>query len=927
MNFQPNNITTDQIIPEILQCNFRLDKVDDSHIKISWDLPLDSNNQLHTAYNGVVIIASSSPKKILLTDGQQYDFDPTTSVTNHVGDTVNGCLVVFSCFDKVTNSCIIESNISTYFYVFGCNRHLQYTPFSISLNYDQHTQKPNFKDATKGYQLLQILDKSVTDPITFRPTPSTSTETIEIDIGFPVESFTLTYNVSGITYQNLIDQFNTQAKITSADFVNNNPYNMGTIWLRNSQVYEWNGFVFSQKTIISQSTQPHLYVDGTIWKNASNFNIRSNPSWNPISVIIKPTLNVTTNTFWYNNTNVYKWEGNIWVQQTLFDQLTEPGIPDYNNLDGQYWLDGTNNTLYHIEQAKLIKKSAITSVVDPLLFPVGFYWINLKDEFIKELTLSGWISHTITIGRDCIPSTITTKFYYDKDSGQLLDLLLDVVVTDFVISQQDPLLLPSYSLWFNPQNNELKINNNGTWVLCDLIISNINPLIQEEMDIDTIWKKGPQFYVYKGYWEPISPILSISDPNIININDYVFETSTQKLFQYTSPSTYIELTYINSSIDPTVITLGEYWLNGTSLSVWNGISYVPVIYTTNDPSPNIGFKWYQPSTNSLSVWDGTSYTITSPDFGMEWDNGLKVVNNNTGSDSVIIWKKYLPIEGVLVKPYIGGDAVSSERMQHELNVGGHENDLTDRINIIEYVKRTLGAPTNVVELSEAQLNDCVDSALRTLRLYSSVSVDKKVMLMELVPNQSVYLLSNRKLNYHKITQILQIHRLPSAFLTAVGSSQIYGQLVLQQLYRAGSFDLLSYHMVASYIEQMEHMFAAKISFTWNERSRELTIYNVSGRNEIVLIECAIERTENDLLTDRRTEDWVRRWACAEARERLAEIRGKFTTLPGAGGGISLNVADLIQKATEDKDRCMKDIDNFIVNNAEDFGGRAMFLLG
>ena len=63
-------------------------------------------------------------------------------------------------------------------------------------------------------------------------------------------------------------------------------------------------------------------------------------------------------------------------------------------------------------------------------------------------------------------------------------------------------------------------------------------------------------------------------------------------------------------------------------------------------------------------------------------------------------------------------------------------------------------------------------------------------------------------------------------------------------------------MVASYIEQMEHMFAAKISFTWNERSRELTIYNVSGRNEIVLIECAIERTENDLLTDRRTEDRV-----------------------------------------------------------------------
>ena len=927
MNLQSNNIITNQIIPEILQCNFRVEKYDNTHVKISWDIPVDNNNSNNIAYNGVVILSSTVPKKILLTDGETYEFDPTTNSTTHVGDVVEDCLVVFTSFDKTTNFCIIESNIQTYFYVFGCDRHLNYTPFYISLNYDQLTKKPNLKDPTNGYQLLQILNKTVTDNVVFTPIPSTATETLEIDVGYPVENIVLTYNVSGLTYQSLINQFNTLAKNNSADFVNNNPYNMGSIWLRNNQVYEWNGYTFASKPTVSQVSQPHLISNGEIWKDGNNFKIRNSPNWDPLTVLSKPTLQPTTATYWYDNTDVFLWEGNIWVKQTLFNQTSEPGVPNYTALDGQYWLDTVSNNLYHIEQTKLVKKVAINSTIDPFLLPLNYFWLNLKDSTLKQLSSTGWVNQDVTIGRDCLPETISTRYYYNKESNQLFDLQLDIDITTFIVSSLDPLTLPSYSLWFNPNTEELKINNNGVWVLCDLIISATNPLIQEEVELGSVWKNNNEFKVFNGVWEIISPIMSNSDPNIVNNNDYIFETTTNTLYQFTSPSTYTSISYLTSVVDPTVAILGEYWLNGTSLSVWNGSSYVPVIYTTQDPSPNINFKWYQPSSDTLFKWNGSNYHVSTPDYEMEWDNGLKVINNIPGSESVIIWKKYLPIDGILVKPYIGGDAVSSERMQHELNIGGHENDITDRINIIEFVKRTLGAPTNVVELTEAQFNDCVDSALRTLRLYSSVSVDKKVMLMELTPNQSVYLLSNRKLNYHKITQILQIHRLPSAFLTAVGSSQIYGQLVLQQLYRAGSFDLLSYHMVASYIEQMEHMFAAKINFTWNERSRELTIYNVSGRNEIVLIECAIERTENDLLTDRRTEDWVRRWACAEARERLADIRGKFTNLPGAGGGISMNVADLMQKANEEKEKCMKDIENFIVNNAEDFGGRAMFVLG
>ena len=72
----------------------------------------------------------------------------------------------------------------------------------------------------------------------------------------------------------------------------------------------------------------------------------------------------------------------------------------------------------------------------------------------------------------------------------------------------------------------------------------------------------------------------------------------------------------------------------------------------------------------------------------------------------------------------------------------------------------------VAELSDQQINDAIDRALRVLRLRSSVAYNRMVTLMEMRPNVSTYVLSNRKLGYHKITDIMAVYRLPSSFLTA-----------------------------------------------------------------------------------------------------------------------------------------------------------------
>ncbi|MNC45421.1 hypothetical protein D3C75_943830 [compost metagenome] len=60
---------------------------------------------------------------------------------------------------------------------------------------------------------------------------------------------------------------------------------------------------------------------------------------------------------------------------------------------------------------------------------------------------------------------------------------------------------------------------------------------------------------------------------------------------------------------------------------------------------------------------------------------------------------------------------------------------------------------------------------------------------------------------------------------------------------------------------------------------------------------------------------------------LAEVRGKYGSLPGAGGGVTLNASDLRSQATEYFEQCNDDIENFVVNSVEEVGLNSTIMLG
>ena len=98
-------------------------------------------------------------------------------------------------------------------------------------------------------------------------------------------------------------------------------------------------------------------------------------------------------------------------------------------------------------------------------------------------------------------------------------------------------------------------------------------------------------------------------------------------------------------------------------------------------------------------------------------------------------------------------------------------------------------------------------------------------------------------------------------------------------------------------------------------------------DERVLVDATVERTEQELLTDRWAKVWLERRALCECRYMLAEIRGKYGSLPGAGGGVQLNAAELIARADAEMQVCMDDLDNYVVQDPEDIGQGSTFVIG
>lgn len=419
-------------------------------------------------------------------------------------------------------------------------------------------------------------------------------------------------------------------------------------------------------------------------------------------------------------------------------------------------------------------------------------------------------------------------------------------------------------VYFDQQLNIVQYNHNGVWIptRADTIVSGpYNPGILGQVYLYA----ANQLMVFNGKvwvqmtatntkvrtpstltgWSPLSRVMSMTiTPELPTAGDFFYDYTIERM------SFYDGLDWVYPSMSNVLFNPGT------------GDIPAFVLPITIEPEqlrpPYIGQLFYNTTTRELNAWNGVSWN--------------KVNTDQVGTPS--------------------SDKVAI----------GNDGSYDERIRLIKLLNNQLGWPQLCVELKEEQFNIAIDNALDNYRQLSDGAYRRGFVLFKLIPNQQKYYLNSAIDKTDHIVDIHKIHRMGPLGVYGGGPNDVWAQAFAQQYYElaAGGGDILSTHLVASYGEELNRLFAGDLMFQWDEASREMYLTRAIRGYETIIIEAMLERSEQELLLDRWCKQYIQNWALAELKMTLGLIRSKFSSgTPGANGAINLNGELLVSEARQD----------------------------
>jgi len=786
----------------------------------------------------------------------------------------------------------------------------------------------------------------------------------------------ITFNgQDAIIWEGLVDELNYKFAIFGNPFQGMLPPNTGGYFYDtvNKKLYQWNGYSNILLDPIFSLTQPTMPAVGDYWVDTDTNQLFqwNGLTWvllNKISVAGDPT-NMPCGTLWFDGVTVYRWDGTVWIPLTTFIQSSDPS---FNVIQcGAYWYDTDSGKLYKwvditgscpigddLEDGHWVEVTFLAAPTDPVLSPIGTYWYDTVNTKIKQFNGVLWGIITNAVFSPTAPVNPAINQPWFNTTTKVLSIWdgLVWVVTPVLISTYIPTTPPPGALWLDTTNNflyEWSVITNS-WVQVPYFYSQPDDPAEQilyEQNMAAWYNNVTNvLYIWDGsQWVACNYISYPTDPTIIVNGVYWYDITNDKWY-VRSGGIWVEIFPTEYQTQPTSPAAGQYWIdtsNNDQLYQWNGLVWIPLAYTTSPLVPTVGTEWYDTTNNKLMIWNGTTWVAAIPPVTVSLSECGDLCFTTGWKGSTAFFKIYPPTPLPIVAPYYmfdldnvpltvtpqiqmevpGTDGVSRTPMYKQIGIGT-DGTADERREMIENILFALGHPSVQVQLTKPQLEWCVDQALQMIRRTSSSTYDRQFFFLDLNPGQQTYVLSDKTKGYHKIVQILGVKRKTSAFMSSAAGSGVFGQLTLQHLYQMGTFDLVSYHIISEYIELMEILFANRVNYIWNERARTLQLLQGINRRERVLIDCSVERTEQDIIRDRYLNNWIQSWSIAEAELILANTRGYFQTLPGAGGGIALNASDLRADAERRMTACRQEVDDYIANSTvEQFGMETQFVIG
>lgn len=895
---------------------------------ISWTIPqnLDSVNSPPVYYNGILLLLDNKPITNKPSNQHRYQDDNTVDNNKHVGDRIGDALVIGSFYnDNKTNSLTItdlNDNVDYYIAGFSIDNVTNYsTPiFSYQLPLKLNKDSNN----TAGYQIIKlgILPED--------------TITIDNDLYINIDNKDYTLPIKANNYQELVDDINLKLNILDNPYIGDEPKNNNGLRIVNNTLYKFDGIDEIKQECTFSDNPPNHIEDGTYWITDDSLSQWNNNQWNELDVIRynKPTLDLEDGDYWYDGSNAYRYDGYIWKKLKTYTGKDPSVTKTLKN--NAIWYNGTKFVKYTKAKCTSIwnDMDVFYSENNPLTYLNGYYW--LKDNKIYQLTNKAWVLTDIETGKR--PDVFATVNWYDGTNVyqyNTLTLTWDLLPISIITFKYDVTIGDEW-YWHDGKKLYTYDKLNSQWVSISFTTNLDDPTLSKI-------KKGDAWFddalkIWDGsQWQIVDYIDNSYEPTLFD-GVYYQDNINRRYMKFYGPS-WIDLQGCNLSHDPSVLVTGQYWFNlsKNTLYVWNGISWQSLMYSTSSLKPQINDLWYNTDSKKLLKFN-KSWEEISPIAVCTLENGdIKLSSTSVGSKSVLFMLEtfnnnsnlfyYTSPRGSYQEPVKGTDSIKNEPLYKQVGVGT-DGSYDERRNIIDNIMMMLGYPSVSVELDKSQLELAVDLGLASFRKLSGSSYERALFFLDLKNNTQQYYLTDETIGYNKIVNVQAVYRRNSAYMSSASGNGIYAQQLLQWMYNPTmGFDLTSYHIISEYTELMDTLFATRIVSRFNERTRRLDIYQNIGNYERVILDTTIERTENELFMDRITGTWILNWSLGEACLMLANIRGKYSNVPGAGGSVSLNSADLVARANDLFEKCRYDIDNFIANEPEKIGLESTIVWG
>jgi hypothetical protein len=237
----------------------------------------------------------------------------------------------------------------------------------------------------------------------------------------------------------------------------------------------------------------------------------------------------------------------------------------------------------------------------------------------------------------------------------------------------------------------------------------------------------------------------------------------------------------------------------------------------------------------------------------------------------------------------------------------------DRQDLIRELKLRLGDGMVDVELDREHYDVCIDQAIGKYRQLSSGSVEESIVFIQTQPGVTEYVLP---------AEVIEVQRL---YRRGVGTNNGSGSnfdpfdaafvnMYMLQPGRAGGLAL--FDAFSQYKETVGRLFGSEYNFLWNRNTKALRILRNVQINEDVAVGVYNYIPEQQLLVDVYASQWISAYSLANAKMLLGEARGKYTSgLPGAGGAVQLNGAELKAEALSEMENLKTALHNMEEGNS------------